>query len=243
MKRMFVRGLWGNELIHERKYNTNREMVEIYNNKYNEDFVVYVYGKENYELCTKIGHKCILIDDNPSPYDLIKHHYRHKLEILKIAMQDYDEIIFIDWDCIPQKKVPVDFWNIMGKREIIQANLTRYRASKANWREDKYARRLIPNAGFLYLRDKSLPDKIINYWGEIDQTFAASAEPPLAKLVDEITGGWKNLDTYWDLFEPDFCNVKGRSPYKSDKLKTKDICFIHYHGGRTKKPKDIDVNK
>lgn len=230
-KRAFIRALWGiydnsNRLLARRK-NIDNDIKRIIANDYNEPFIVYVFGKDNYEHARSFGFNCVLIDENPAPFDLITEQYRHKLEVLKYAMEEdnYDEIMFIDWDCIPKKKIPSNFWDIMGQKEIIQANLQLYHRRKARWRKDEL--RKIPNAGFLYLRDKSLPEKIIKRWESIK---GPSAEPPLAKLTDEMMGGWQGVDKYWELFEPDFCNLHKASPYSKKLLKSKNICFIHYQG-------------
>lgn len=231
IKRAFVRALWGvyddsNRLLARRK-RMDQDMKKIKKNKYNEPFITYVFGKDNYEHALSFGFNCVLIDKNPAPFDLIQHQYRHKLEVLQYAMEEdgYDEIMFLDWDCIPQKKIPSNFWDIMGQKEIIQANLQIYHRRKATWRDRET--RKIPNAGFLYLRGKELPSKIIEKW-EIKPH--QSAEPPLARLTDEMTGGWKGKDKYWELFEPDFCNLHRASPFPKEKLQSKNICFIHYQG-------------
>ena len=231
MKRAFIRALWGiyddsNRLLARRK-RMDSDMRGIKKNRFNEPFIVYVFGKDNYKHALTFGFNCVLVDENPSPFDLLTEQYRHKLEILKYAMEEdgYDEIMFVDWDCIPNKKIPVDFWDVMGKKEIIQANLQLYKRRKATWREKDM--RKIPNAGFLYLRDKSLPSKIIEKWEEIH---GPSAEPPLAKLTDEMTGGWQGIDKYWELFEPDFCNLHKMSVYPQEKIDTKNVCFKHFQG-------------
>ena len=52
-------------------------------------------------------------------------------------------------------------------------------------------------------------------------------EPAMAKMTDDMVGGWKGIDTYWELFEPDFCNVRRKSAYSEDKLATKRVRFLH----------------
>lgn len=230
-KRAFVRALWGiyddsNRLVRRRKQ-MDGDMTRIKCNKFAPPCVVYVFGEDNFKHAKTFGFDCVLIDKNPAPFDLVLEQYRHKLEVLRYAMEEdgYDEIMFVDWDCIPKKQIPSDFWDVLGQKEIIQANLQLYRRRKATWRKGEM--RKIPNAGFLYLRDKNLPSKIIEKWEAIQ---GPSAEPPLAKLTDEMIDGWQGIDKYWELFEPNFCNLHKASPYSKELLDTKDVCFIHYQG-------------
>ena len=93
------------------------------------------------------------------------------------------------------------------------------------------ANKYIPAGAFVYIRDKSLPDRMVslneaggNKW---------SCEPTFARLTDELTDGWKGLQVYWDRFEPQFY-TSNRSPYRWDTVKyNKNICFRH--GDKTKK--------
>jgi len=57
-----------------------------------------------------------------------------------------------------------------------------------------------------------------------------SAEPPMAKYLDEQTGGWCGKDKYWDLFEIPIANPYRKSVYLPEKLKTKNVYFIHRLG-------------
>jgi hypothetical protein len=52
-------------------------------------------------------------------------------------------------------------------------------------------------------------------------------EPAMSKYVDEVSGGWPGSDKYWDLFEPTVCNLKRKSVYSEEKLKSKGACLIH----------------
>jgi hypothetical protein len=131
----------------------------------------------------------------------------------------------MDWDVIPQKPLPDDFWEVLGKKEAFQGCLQLYHRRKATWRKEDM--RKIPNGGFLYIRDKEIPHKIIKVW---ETMRGPSAEPPMAKFTDEWTGGWKGKETYWDLFEPDFCNLHKMSAHGKEKIKEKNLCFIHYQG-------------
>jgi hypothetical protein len=233
MKRAFVRGLWGiysteNALI-ERRYKMDADIKQTIKNKFSPPSVTYVYGQENFDHLKDLGVEGLkLVSKDPYAFNLTKHQYRHKLEIYRMAMEDYDEFIYIDWDCVTRKKVPEDFWKLMGQKEYCQANLQQYKRKKCTWR-GKTDSRKVPNGGFLYIRDKKLPDEIINCWEK--KTKGNSDEPAIARAIDDRNNGWMGMDKYWDLHEPMFCNLWKFSAYKKDKLRLKDnVCFLHYQG-------------
>lgn len=234
MKRGFIRALWGihdsGHRITNRRFRVDRNIQSILNNEYNEPFKVYVLGQDNYNGLIDLGFDCVLVDKEPFIFDLIKHQYRHKLELIKYAMEEdgYDEIVYLDWDCIPQKKLPNNFWDEMNKKEVFQANLMLYHRRKAHWRSEEL--RKVPNGGFIYLRDKSLPQKAIDWWEELGNQ--DNDEPSWARITDEMMGGWKGIELYWDKFEPMFCDLHKSSPYSDEQLSKKDLCFIHHQGGR-----------
>jgi len=194
----------------------------------NEPFSVYVFGEDNYKMATDKGFDCVLIDDKPYRFDLVKHQYRHKLEIIRYAMEEdgYDEILYMDWDVVPQKKMPSNYWDVLGQKESFQACLQVYHRRKAYWRKEEL--RKVPNGGFIYIRDKTIPQRAIDLWENLGSQ--DNDEPAWAKMTDEMMGGWQGIDKFWDLFEIPFCNLHKGSPHSQEKLKSKDVCFIHYQG-------------
>jgi len=118
-----------------------------------------------------------------------------------------------------------DFWKVLGKKEAFQANLIMYHRRKATWRKEDM--RKIPNGGFVYIRDKTIPAKLIEIWETMK---SPSCEPTMAKFTDRYIGGWQGIEKYWELFEPDFCNLHKSSPFSKEQLKSKNQCFIHYQG-------------
>lgn len=233
-KRGFIRALWGihdeGHRITRRRFRIDKDITSILGNKNNEPFKVYVMGEENYEGLKSYGFDCVMVDKNPAPFDLVKHQYRHKLEIIKFAMEEegYDELVYLDWDCFPQKKLPSEFWKELNKKEVFQANLQMYHRRKAYWRKGEL--RKVPNGGFIYLRDKTLPRKAIEWWEKLGSP--DNDEPAWARLTDEMTDGWQGVDLYWEKFEPMFCNLHKSSPYSPEQLSSKDLCFLHRQGGR-----------
>jgi hypothetical protein len=234
MKRGFIRALWGihdkGHRITKRRFRVDKNIKAILNNKHNSPFKVFVMGEDNYEGLKELGFDCELVNSNPAPFDLIKHQYRHKLEIIKYAMEEkgYDELVYMDWDCIPQKPLPNDFWEQMNKKDKFQANLQMYHRRKAHWRKEEL--RKVPNGGFVYLRDKSYPQRAIELWEKIGK--GDNDEPAWARLTDDLYGGWKGIDHYWEHFEAMFCNLHMSSPFSKEMLNAKNVCFVHYQGGR-----------
>ena len=241
-KRGFIRALWGvyddSHRIKRRRFQTDSDISKLLKSNHNDPFISYTFGKENHAFLTKCGINSILIHDEPFKWDLVKYQYRHKLEILRYAMEEdgYDEIVHMDWDCFPTKKLPENFWDVLGEKEIVQANLQKYRASKCYWRKGKDARHYLPNGGFFYMRDKTLPARMIKIWEGMKKN-KQSSEPTMAKLIDEVGGGWQGIEHYWENFEVEACNLRRKSPYSPSARGNKRHCFIHHAGGRTKNVK------
>ncbi len=232
MKKGIIRGLWGiydkSHRITNRRYRMDKDMNNIRKNKFNEPFVVYVFGEENYKHAVGNGFDCILIDKKPFRFDLVKYQYRHKLEILKYAMEEdgYDQLLYMDWDCIPAKRLPDNYWDVFGQKEVFQACLQMYHRRKAHWRKTEL--RKVPNGGFIYIRDNTIPQQAIDLWVETGSQ--DNDEPAWAKLTDQMSGGWQGIDKYWELFEAPFCKLHKDSPFSDEQLATKNICYTHYQG-------------
>lgn len=232
MKRGFIRGLWGihekSHRILQRRFRTDNDIQKILNCKYNEPFVTYVFGKENYEALSSLGFDCKLLCDEPQMFDLVKYQFRNKLEMIKYAMHEdgYDELVYLDWDCVPVKPLADDFWEGLAKKESFQACLQLYHRRKCHWRQEDL--RKVPNGGFVYLRDKELITTACQLWEETGKN--DTDEIALAKMSDNIVDGWKGNDVYWEKFEPMYVNLHRASAHPKELLKTKDVCFIHYQG-------------
>lgn len=234
MKRGFIRGVWGifdqSHRIKARRFRVDNNIKEALANPHSPESKTYVFGKENYDGLVKLGvNNLHLLQNEEFKFDLIKHQYRHKLELIQYAMEKdgYDEIIYLDWDCYPTKQIPSDIWDTLAKKESIQANLICYHRVKCPWRNED--RRKLPNGGFLYIRDKTLPSKAIAHWDKIPQD---NDEIAWAKVVEDLMGGtWKGMQEYWDRFEPMMCNLHKSSPFEGEPCyRSKNICFIHRQG-------------
>lgn len=190
---------------------------------------VYVFGKENQKYVESLGLKSVLLQNNPYKYHPTKQIYKHKLEAYKYILEDFDEVVLLDFDILLRPSLPDNFWNVLGQREAFQAPLHGYRNHRISHRKGKL-NKWIPAGAFVYMRDKSIPDRLwkLNESGPNSW----SCEPCFALLTDEMTDGWKDIQTYWEKFEPQFY-TSSRSPYRYDKKKyAKNVCF--YHGNMTK---------
>jgi len=231
MKRAIIKGIWGtSEPPTKARNKLKAEIPSIIKHQFTIPSIIYAFGQENCDFVKKSGANCILLNDNPAPFES-KYQFRNKLEMIKYAMEvdGYDEILWIDWDCVPIKKMPDNYWGVLNKKESFQACLHIYHRKKCGWR--KRSPRTVPNGGFIYLRDKTIISKVINIWEGNQQD---NDEPAWAKYTDSIMGEFigtsESLKKYWDMFEPYFCNLHGGSPFSEELLKSKDICFIHNHG-------------
>lgn len=231
MSRLIMRAYWGiNDNSHRilrRKALVDKNILAMSKAQNSTEFITYVWGKDNYDSLNSMGFKCVLMKPEPFQWDLVKCQYRHKLEALRFAMEEEkcDELLHVDWDCIPQKKADENMWKLLSEKQSFQANLIRYKHKKATWRKED--RTTIPNGGCVYIKDKTVPSQLIKIWETMQ---GPSAEPAMAKYCDDVMGGWQGIDKYWELFEIPICNVHRMSPYTLERKKSKNVYFIHYQG-------------
>jgi hypothetical protein len=228
-KKAFVRTLWGiydNKRYYQRRAKMDNDIKLQLMTKPNVDFTTYVFGKDNLKFLEDKGvTKLRLLDDKPILWDMETQQFRHKLEVFDKAMEEYDEIVFLDWDTYMIKDVPFDFWDQLKKKQKIQALLRMYHRRKALWRKSE--KRKVPCASFVYFADKNITEELIKYWEKMDCPW--SEEIVMAKYLDDINGGWKGTDFYWENYEPHFFHLNEGIVYDKEKIKTKNICFEHYN--------------
>lgn len=228
MKRGFVRTLWGiydnTRRFYMRRAKMDNDIRLLLKNPNNTPWRTYVFGEDNLKFLSDLGvQDLVLVDKRPYIWDMDTQQFRHKLEAFKCGMQDFDEMVFLDWDCQPEKPLPADFWDVLGKKEPIQAIIRSYRKKKVFWRNEDW--RKIPCASFVYIREKGIAEALIKTWEEMGGPM--SEETPMAKFMDERLGGWKGVDFYWDHYEPDFFVLDEGYVYTLEKLATKRRCFGH----------------
>jgi len=241
VRRAFIRGLWGDVW----KHRNGKIQKEILETKERDWFTIFTFGHENHKWLEDNGFNSICVNTFPTMWDLETEMYRHKLEIFHIAFNYFDEIAFLDWDCVPTDKFDY-VWDELGKKESFQANLFQYRTKKCLWRETDL--RKVCNGGFAYFRDDSIPEKMIDIWDGLhkwvdekqaerqkrglelrfrEKSLIFDDEPAMSKYIDDFCGGWCGSEVYWNLFEPEVCNLRRKSVYSQTMLDGKKSCFLH----------------
>jgi hypothetical protein len=103
-----------------------------------------------------------------------------------------------------------------------------YKRRKATWR-GKNDTRKIPNAAFVYIRDKSITEGMLQTWEDIGRPW--SEELVMARHIDKMNGGWQGLDHYWENHEPHwFAMPSLYFSYPAEKIRNeKERLFHHFN--------------
>jgi hypothetical protein len=111
----FIRILWGDFNRYE------SQIIEAKNDELNE--TVFVWGKDNLEKLTNLGYECVLIDEEPYDYTIADNHtfinhksLIHKIMGIGLALKQFDEVIFVDWDCRKIKEIDDRFFELIKSR-------------------------------------------------------------------------------------------------------------------------------
>ena len=128
--------------------------------------------------------------------------WRHKLEALKTALQTFDAIIWLDWDCHQVvDKLPEDFWDRFADGPEFQGSLRRYTRPQCFWRAKRADKRYLVHGAFMYCRSLPFIERTIKWCHEYFPT--VNEEIPLSYAVDQLTDGWQGADHWKEAgFEP-----------------------------------------
>lgn len=211
-----IRVLWGTNITHEIPRKPLFPDIEE---------IVYVYGIENFWLLKEKGYTTRLVKE-----DLFNDRWNwfgKKLQVLDLALQEFGEVLMLDWDCYLSKPLDKYFYNSLKSKPIqIPLYIQHKKTKKAildilpvqnstlqeelsllekgfhkygwKWEEGIVA----PNFGFVYCRDKSFGKKLVDI----------ALKNKLNSVVDEFaTLLWANcsLEEYINQYCPSV--VKGRS--------------------------------
>jgi len=233
----FIRTLWGvpekvrGEFFQRTKVDTDVNYLLKLPNQI--PFVSYTFGEDNHKYLLDKGINSVLIDKRPYVFDMKTEQYRHKLEVFKLGMEEFGEMVFLDWDTVPTSKIPDNFWEEQRKRKPFQSVLRGYRWVKCPWRKNQDLHRMCPCASYVYFRDKQIPIDMIKQWETLD--FKLYEEAAMAKYVDSIEGEPTNVHGFkkfwWDNYEAMYFNLFIRSArarvFSVQENNVKPACFTH----------------
>jgi hypothetical protein len=230
-KKGFVRGVWGiydvggsKGKAYSRRTKIDNDIILAKLNPYAPKCKVYIFGEDNFKILTDKGFDTVLIDKKPICWDMVNEQYRHKIEIWKYGLKDFDEIVFLDWDCVPCAPIPADFWDVMGSGAKIRSTIYMYVRKRLFAR--KGDERKLSASTFLYIRGKEQADEIIKTWERIGRPW--QEELALSQYMDDINGGWKGYEDFRAKYEQPYHTLFFHYPAEY----YKDVCAknsIFYH--------------
>jgi hypothetical protein len=206
-KRSFVRGVFGDTINFGSRTRLSCEIELVLSNKYQIDYVVYVFGEDNEKYLQDIGLKTRLIDKRNWVWERSTELFRHKLEFYKMGMEEFEEIVYLDWDVLQARPLPLNYWENLHKKEVIQGNLYWKRGVQSYWKKLSGTQGLLINAGILPLRDKTFPNLLIKTWDEMNNGISLKNNTEIEfwqrwKYNDEVVMQYV-IDNKYNLCEKD----------------------------------------
>ena len=211
-----IRVLWGENITHEIPRKPLFPDIEE---------VVYVFGIENFWFLKERGYTTRLVKDDLFNGEL--NWFGKKLQALDLALQEFGEVLLLDWDCYLSKPLDNYLFESLKKKPIqiplyIQHKNTKeatleilpHQSKKLleeldlleegfkkygwKWKEGIVA----PNFGFVYCRDKSFGKNLVNI--ALDHNLNSVVDEFATLIYVDCT-----LDEYIEKYSPDL--LMGRS--------------------------------
>lgn len=255
----FIRAFWGD--LNNFNQRHRNEIINISKNtKLNE--MVFVWGNMNYEFIKSLGFDCTLMSNEPTEYgedylyDSDKYMI-HKLVSIKIGIELFNQVTFLDWDCHQLKPIDNKFYSLINERDgDIQMPLYIYPKNYSQivlneWKDippkekeyvlkqqhylEKYNYNwgdsfVTPNAGFIYCSNGNIIDELITI-NETQKIGIASEEMSFVEYTKKYCN---KLDDYINRYEPFVCSAKTNEHFNQSELNNlisqfmkKDLYFQH----------------
>lgn len=262
MDMKIIRCLWGKDNHQFFEKNLNSYHTECHETKTFDDKhglnnqMVIVWDEINCKLMEKLGYQYHYM--GPSLNFNRDFNFYHKLLAIERAMDLYDEILFLDWDCLIQKPLDDNFYSLIRSKGDVQIPLYFYpneilcqydtinpRANdydhyfnmffyqiirNGKWKFDDGI--VIPNAGFIYLRNVNFIKELI----QIQKIYGVTSNIEEVCALLYFNNFIDSTDKYIEIIEPLVClgkddlemggKQKLLNDYTIEKL-NKDIYFIH----------------
>ena len=192
MKIKIIRVLWGG--------NVNHEIPRM--PLYPEQEIVYCFDYESFWFIQDLGYEAKLVKDTKFDGKKGYNKFGRKLQALDLALQEFGEVLLLDWDCFILKPFDKNFYNSLKEKPIqiplyIQHKDTKNAVlemlvkdqspsllreledlevgmNKYGWEWEEGV--IAPNFGFVYCRDKSFGKKLVDI----------ALEHDLNSVVDEF---------------------------------------------------------
>lgn len=186
-------------------------------------FVTYVCGSANLRRLEALGCQCRLVSEEPWAYEQAsanhpqhgaKYVLLHKLLCLSQALQDFSHgICFLDWDCYKNRNAV--FFEVPRSDFLIPLyyyaypSTVKYHLCNSLWQTQlgPHTAYGMPNAGFMYIADRSLASRCLEYAQLLDPTVYLSDEESLSLYMEQKYGVWQGHSDFVTRFEPFACNA------------------------------------
>ncbi len=234
MRTAFIRGLWGDRLVPRSRIKIIHDLENCINQPLQLPFVSYSFGRENTALLRSVGIEPIELsrlgivnffgarrrDPTPPPtyrrgqyvgpspiHNFGVSMWRHKLMAMEAALQDHDQIVWLDWDAKLLRRLPHDFWEHIAAGAKVQASLRQYHRIKCPWRRST-GRRLVPGGAFVAIRGHDTIRQLLELQAQHPKE---DDEITYARWVDLQQGGWHGEHVYRSAgFEPWCYRIRGQ---------------------------------
>ena len=175
-------------------------------------FICYVAGTSNLDLLKSKGsfQNLRLINEDPWPWPK-QALLRNKIHLIGAALKKYDEVLFLDWDCIAEKPADPDFvermWKDLESGAPIRTLSWQYIRPLCPWRTGHP--RKCANTGFLYARRDIWP-RVEVAWETTNRHF--NDEVAVTWLQDELAGGWSGIEKWTETYDVQWARMKRQRP-------------------------------
>lgn len=120
----FIRAYWGDLSAFNGRHLDEILSIKI-TSKLND--YVYVWGQSNYDYLTSLGFECEYMGE--FIYDYLNNsdiYMLPKLWAIQAGVGMFEEVVFLDWDCIQKKEIDNNFYELLRSRNDIQMPLYIY---------------------------------------------------------------------------------------------------------------------
>lgn len=242
-----LRTLWGvegrtigwetaksNKVLWNRRVKTEQEIHRA-SRRISPEQVVYVYGTKNADIVKRLGHRVVLLHDDPFPDgkgDRVQdngvelyHPWHYKHQMIKQALQDHGSLIYCDWDTSYHPNYFELAQRLLENMDKAFSMFMYRRTVRHPNRTHPIFRKCVASGSWLYFTNSEFVDKVLERMSQPgDRNW--HDEYVMGDLLDEQYGGWMGEEEWLRKYEsPVRCFKALRTPW-GGKMKPLDAMRV-----------------